>query len=271
MLCGVAGSSGRLLKTQPPISRRGLHGSSPIRGCLFPPLRMRRTLPTSFEARPRIRRPKHRPLKQSLTMVPYVLPLAMVEVREYLDGSGRSPHALGLIVSTEKRQPRWRLLWHACNRAICPTPRALEPVFMSTGLILVRATGFTLAKMATGWVILVGGGTKKRQQEDIKTALAGGKTTNNEKRQEGDYNGFDTRFQGTIRARVKRDPGFRKALLREGIENFLSGDVETGKIILRDFINATVGFTKLSDVTHCSAKSLMRMLGPSGTSGSQLV
>jgi len=40
--------------------------------------------------------------------------------------------------------------------------------------------------------------------------------------------------------------------------------VETGKIILRDFINATVGFTKLSDVTHCSAKSLMRMLGPSG-------
>lgn len=71
-------------------------------------------------------------------------------------------------------------------------------------------------------------------------------------------------FKETIRARVKRDPGFRKALLREGIENFLSGDVETGKIILRDFINATVGFTKLSGVTHRSAKSLMRMLGPRG-------
>jgi hypothetical protein len=71
-------------------------------------------------------------------------------------------------------------------------------------------------------------------------------------------------FKETIRARVKRDPGFRKALLREGIENFLSGDVETGKIILRDFINATVGFAKLSGVTHRSAKSLMRMLGPRG-------
>jgi hypothetical protein len=71
-------------------------------------------------------------------------------------------------------------------------------------------------------------------------------------------------FKETIQARVKRDPGFRKALLREGIENFLSGDVETGKIILRDFINATVGFTKLSGVTHRSAKSLMRMLGPRG-------
>src|SRR5437879_11762571 len=71
-------------------------------------------------------------------------------------------------------------------------------------------------------------------------------------------------FKETIRARVKRDPGFRKALLRAGIENFLSGDVETGKIILRDFITATVGFTKLSDVTHRSAKSLLRMLGRSG-------
>jgi hypothetical protein len=71
-------------------------------------------------------------------------------------------------------------------------------------------------------------------------------------------------FKETIRARVKRDPSFRKALLREGIENFLSGDVETGKIILRDFINATVGFTKLSNVMHRSAKSLMRMLGPRG-------
>ena len=71
-------------------------------------------------------------------------------------------------------------------------------------------------------------------------------------------------FKETIRARVQRDPGFRKALLREGIETFLSADMETGKIILRDFINATVGFTKLGDLTHRSAKSLMRMLGPRG-------
>jgi hypothetical protein len=71
-------------------------------------------------------------------------------------------------------------------------------------------------------------------------------------------------FKETIRARAKRDPGFRKALLQEAIENFLAGDVETGKIILRDFINATIGFSKLGDVTHHSAKSLMRMLGPRG-------
>lgn len=71
-------------------------------------------------------------------------------------------------------------------------------------------------------------------------------------------------FKETIQARVRRDPGFRQALLREGIENFLAGDVDTGKIILRDFINATIGFTKLGDVTHRSPKSLMRMLGLRG-------
>jgi DNA-binding phage protein len=71
-------------------------------------------------------------------------------------------------------------------------------------------------------------------------------------------------FKETIQARVRRDPAFRKELLREGIESFLSGEVETGKTVLRDYINATVGFNELAEVTHHSPKSLMRMLGPSG-------
>lgn len=76
--------------------------------------------------------------------------------------------------------------------------------------------------------------------------------------------GLTRDFKQTIQARVKRDPVFRKALLREAIENFLSGDVESGKTVLRDFINATVGFTELGRVMHRSPKSLMRMLGPTG-------
>jgi DNA-binding phage protein len=71
-------------------------------------------------------------------------------------------------------------------------------------------------------------------------------------------------FKETIQARVRRDPAFRKELLRESVESFLSGDVETGKIVLRDYINATVGFAELSEATKHSAKSLMRMLSPSG-------
>ncbi|MGA2880266.1 MAG: transcriptional regulator [Bryobacteraceae bacterium] len=71
-------------------------------------------------------------------------------------------------------------------------------------------------------------------------------------------------FKETIRARVSRDPKFRKELLREGIESMLTGDMATAKTILRDYINATVGFTELSQATHIPSKSLMRMLGPTG-------
>ena len=71
-------------------------------------------------------------------------------------------------------------------------------------------------------------------------------------------------FKETIRARVERDPGFREALLEDGVECLLSGDVETGKSVLRDYINATIGFQELGGLTDKSPKSLMRMLGPSG-------
>ena len=52
------------------------------------------------------------------------------------------------------------------------------------------------------------------------------------------------------------DPAFREALLREGIEAMLACDVDTGKLILRDYIKATVGFEELGAETSTSAKSL---------------
>ena len=71
-------------------------------------------------------------------------------------------------------------------------------------------------------------------------------------------------FKEIVQARVRRDPAFAQALLREGVNCLLGGDVETGKAVLRDFINATVGFAGLSAATGTPAKSLMRMFGPSG-------
>ncbi|MGD9537587.1 MAG: transcriptional regulator [Alphaproteobacteria bacterium] len=71
-------------------------------------------------------------------------------------------------------------------------------------------------------------------------------------------------FHETVQARAARDAGFRKALLQEGIKCLLAGDVETGKAVLRDYINATIGFEELGAATKRSAKSLMRMFGPSG-------
>lgn len=71
-------------------------------------------------------------------------------------------------------------------------------------------------------------------------------------------------FKETVRARAQRDAAFRDALLTEGVDALLGGDVETGKAILRDYINATVGFERLADVTGTPPKSLMRMFGPRG-------
>jgi len=71
-------------------------------------------------------------------------------------------------------------------------------------------------------------------------------------------------YKETLFARMKRDVEFRDALLREAVETLLSGDVETGKIVLRDYINATIGFERLSAKVKIPSKSLMRMFGPTG-------
>lgn len=71
-------------------------------------------------------------------------------------------------------------------------------------------------------------------------------------------------FRETVQARANKDAAFRAALLKEGVEAFLAGDVAAGKAVLRDYINATLGFAKLAELTGSSSKSLMRMFGPSG-------
>ncbi len=71
-------------------------------------------------------------------------------------------------------------------------------------------------------------------------------------------------FKETVKNRIERDPTFREELLKEGIECLLVGDMDTGKAILRDYINATIGFDALGTVTAKSPKSLMRMFGPKG-------
>jgi DNA-binding phage protein len=71
-------------------------------------------------------------------------------------------------------------------------------------------------------------------------------------------------FKELVQKHVADDPAFAEALLREGVETMLSGDVDTGKAILRDYIKATVGFEKLGKATGAQPKSLIRMFGPRG-------
>lgn len=72
------------------------------------------------------------------------------------------------------------------------------------------------------------------------------------------------RFQETVAARARRDPRFREALFTEAINAFLAGETEEGKAILRDLVNATVGFEGLAAAVRRPSKSLHRMLAPRG-------
>lgn len=71
-------------------------------------------------------------------------------------------------------------------------------------------------------------------------------------------------FKQTVQQRALKDSSFREGLLTESIENMLAGDTELGKLLLRDYINATIGFEELGALTEKSPKSLMRMFSPSG-------
>jgi DNA-binding phage protein len=71
-------------------------------------------------------------------------------------------------------------------------------------------------------------------------------------------------FKETVKARADRDAEFRIGLLEEAVEAFLQGELETGKVLLRDYVNATIGFERLAEATRKTPKSLMRMLGPEG-------
>lgn len=71
-------------------------------------------------------------------------------------------------------------------------------------------------------------------------------------------------FKETVRARAGRDPEYRAALLGEAVEALAAGEVDTGKALMRDYINATVGFDRLGEAVSIDPKNLMRMFGPRG-------
>ena len=76
--------------------------------------------------------------------------------------------------------------------------------------------------------------------------------------------GLTRDFKETVIARVERDPAFAKELLDEATTLLLRGEAETARVILRDLVNATLGFEQLAKPTDVPSKSLHRMLSPKG-------
>ena len=105
-------------------------------------------------------------------MVSHMLPSATVEVREYLDRSGRSPFA-----AWSDRLSREAAAKVAAALARMQQGNLSNAKGVGAGVYEYRidfGPGYRIyfGKDGERFVVLVGGGTKKRQQENIHTALA---------------------------------------------------------------------------------------------------
>ena len=71
-------------------------------------------------------------------------------------------------------------------------------------------------------------------------------------------------FKATVTARVQSYPAFAQALLDEAVSLLLNGEPDAAKLILRDLVNATIGFETLAAEIKKPSKSLHRMLSAAG-------
>lgn len=71
-------------------------------------------------------------------------------------------------------------------------------------------------------------------------------------------------FKQTVKDRAISDPAFAKAMLDEAATAFLNGEPQVARLILRDLVNASVGFETLAVQTDRPSKSLHRMLSENG-------
>jgi hypothetical protein len=53
-------------------------------------------------------------------------------------------------------------------------------------------------------------------------------------------------FKETVMLRAKQDPDFRQELIFEAINAFLDGDIDPGKRLIQDYLNATEAFPSIA-------------------------
>ncbi len=167
--------------------------------------------------------------------------LPFIRVEEYVAKDGSSPFADWFnsidCHAAAKVNTYLTRIAHGNLSSLKPLKGALQEVVIDWG------PGYRVyvGRDGNSWVILLGGGT---------TGVINMPLTQS--------------FKKTVQARAVKDRVFREGLLRESIECMLAGDIQTGKALLRDYINATTGFEKLARMTSKDSKSVMRMLSPAG-------
>ena len=71
-------------------------------------------------------------------------------------------------------------------------------------------------------------------------------------------------FKEVFKASIERDPNFGHEVLRGAVQCLLDNDLATGRALLRNYVNATIGFKQLAHSIGGKEKSLMRMLSVNG-------
>ncbi|MBB4287127.1 transcriptional regulator [Roseospira goensis] len=74
-----------------------------------------------------------------------------------------------------------------------------------------------------------------------------------------------------LRGRVERDEAFRAALFEEALTALLDGDVATGKVLLRDYVDATVGVDWLAASLQHDRATLIRALSTESNAPADVV
>ena len=192
----------------------------------------------------------------------------MIEVREYLDRSGRSPYA------------DWfdRLASEAAAKVAVALVRVQQGNFSSvkgvgSGVYEYRidfGPGFRIYFGKDGDQLVSSSAVEPKSASNVTSnwQCLVGTITKREKPQEA-LNAFNQRFQrNNPRARPTRSP-FPPSPASRRPRQFSLWRCRTGKLVLRDFINATVGFAKLGRATDRSAKSLNAQLGADRQPASQ--
>ena len=71
-------------------------------------------------------------------------------------------------------------------------------------------------------------------------------------------------FEQSLKDMADESPEFAHGMLEAALNAILSGDLDEGRIHMKDYVRSTIGFQELANRTGKIDKNLMRTLGPKG-------
>lgn len=71
-------------------------------------------------------------------------------------------------------------------------------------------------------------------------------------------------YKDSLQAIAEQDPTFAEDMLADAVTAMLSGNLNEGRILLKDYVRSTLGFAELGRRMGKDEKNIMRSLSPRG-------